>query len=93
MYGQKQEKKETAKIIVVNFKEVRIGLVIDDIVGIKNYEEDQFEDPVHFEEKFSKEYVAGFIKEEDDIIILINPEKLFSFSEANALQQLEQVMV
>ncbi len=92
LYGQKQKRKDTAKIIVVNFKDIRIGLVIDNIVGIKNYQEDQFEDQVQFEEKFSKEYVEGFIKEEDDIVILIHPEKLFSFSEAHALQQLEEVM-
>ena len=89
LYGESQEKKDTAKIIVVKFKETHIGLVIDNIVGIKNYEDDQFEDPVQFEDKFSKEYVEGFIKEDEDIIILMNPRKLFSFSEAHALAQLE----
>lgn len=91
LYGESQVRKETSKIIVVNFNHTQIGLVIDNIVGIKTFSDDQFEDPVQFEEKFSKEYVEGFIKEKDDIIILMHPEKLFSFTEAHALAQLEEV--
>lgn len=63
------------KIIVVNWKEKLIGLAVEDIMGIKSYEE-EYEKPNN-EMEASKEYLDGFIKLPDDIIIVLNVDKLF----------------
>ena len=93
LYGKNQGKKENAKIIVVNNGEACVGLIIDDIVGIKHYHEAQFENPAQFEYNFSKEYVEGFIKDEEEIILLLYPEKLFSFWEVDGLVEYEDQVV
>ncbi len=64
------------KIIVINWKEKLLGLAVEDITGIESYG-DEYEEPID-ELAVSKEYVEGFIKLEDDIIIVLNVDELFN---------------
>ncbi len=64
------------KIIVINWKEKLLGLAVEDITGIESYG-DEYEEPID-ELAVSKEYVEGFIKLENDIIIVLNVDELFN---------------
>lgn len=75
LYNVDIAKKTDTKIIVVNWKEKLIGLAVEDILGIKSYEE-EYEKPNN-EMEASKEYLDGFIKTPEDIIIVLNVDKLF----------------
>lgn len=63
------------KIIVVNWKGKLIGIAVEDILGIKSYET-EYEAP-NTDLEISKEYVDGFIKLPEDIIIVLDVDKLF----------------
>ena len=63
------------KIIVVSWKGKLIGLAVEDILGIKSYEK-EYEAP-NTDLEISKEYVEGFIKLPEDIIIVLDIDKLF----------------
>lgn len=71
------------KIIVVNWKDKLLGLAVDDIAGIKSYGEEY--DKPNNEIEASKEYLEGFIKLPDDIIIVLNVDKLFDQDQDEAL--------
>lgn len=75
LYGIDIIKDMNTKIIVVNWKGKHIGLAVEDILGIKSYEK-EYESP-NKELEISKEYVEGFIKLSQDIIIVLDVDKLF----------------
>ena len=74
---------EATKIIVVKWKDKLIGLAVEDILGIKSYGE-EYEEP-NKEMDISKEYIEGFIKIPEDIMIVLNIDKLFIKSDENLL--------
>ena len=72
------------KIIVVTYKDKQIGLVVDEMQGIKSFEESQFEKS-KVNTEISKEYIQGFIKTSDDITIVLDTNKLFDFEQEEEL--------
>ncbi|MGO1468768.1 MAG: chemotaxis protein CheW [Tissierella sp.] len=83
LYNRDVIKDIDTKIIVVNWKEKLIGLAVDDILGIKSYGE-EFEEPNNDIET-SKEYLNGFIKLPDDIIIVLNVDELLDKDQEEVL--------
>lgn len=75
LYGKELNKDLDSKIIVVNWEGKFIGIAVEDIAGIETFHE-EYESPDE-DMEMSKEYVEGFIKLEDDIIIVLNIDKLF----------------
>ncbi len=75
LYGTGIVKNAETKIIVTNWKDKLIGLAVEDIFGIKSYEE-EYEEP-NKEMDISKEYIEGFIKLAEDILIVLDIDMLF----------------
>lgn len=67
---------ENSKIIVIEFKDSQVGLLVEEVVGIHNFDESQYEDS-NIDMEISKEYIYGFIKLDNDITIVLEPDKLF----------------
>lgn len=67
---------DSSKIIVIGLKGSQVGLLVEDVIGIHNFEDSQYEDS-KIDTEVSKEYINGFIKLEDDITIVLEPDKLF----------------
>lgn len=72
------------KIIVVTYKDKQIGLVVDEMQGIKSFEEEQFEKS-KINTEIAKEYIQGFIKTSSDITIVLDTNKLFDFQQQEEL--------
>lgn len=90
LYGVPGEIKENSKIIVILWNESQIGLVVDEIIGIRSIEEEAFEESSIGEGSISSDYIKGFIKVEEDIIIHMDTDKLFSFVQSRELLELEE---
>lgn len=89
LYGVPGEISTNNKIIVIIWKGSHLGLVVDEILGIKNIEETQFEESAIGEESISSEYIKGFIKIGEDIIIMMDTDKLFSFVQSKEILELD----
>ena len=76
---------EDVKIIVVLWKNAHIGILVDQVVGIKSISDDEFEESAGNEMNISKEYVLGFIKTKEDITILLDPDAIFNMHEEKEL--------
>lgn len=75
------------KIIVVIWKEQLIGIVVDDIIGIRNFKPTQFED-FEMDIEISYEYIIGFIKSHGDIIVTLDIDKIFSVTQVDELSSI-----
>lgn len=80
---------EDVKIIVVLWKNSHIGILVDQVVGIKSISDDEFEESAGSDMSISKEYVLGFIKTKDDITILLDPDAIFDMHEEKELLTLQ----
>lgn len=76
LYGKEISKDMDTKIIVVNWKGKHIGIAVEDISGIESYKEEY--ESSEGEMEVSGEYVEGFIKLPEDIIIVLNIDELFN---------------
>lgn len=90
LYAEPQEIREHSKIIVILWKGTHLGLVVDEILGIKSVEEEAYEAASMGEESISSQYIQGFIKIAEDIIIVMDTDKLFSFVQSKELLDLDE---
>ncbi|MTI65752.1 MAG: purine-binding chemotaxis protein CheW [Firmicutes bacterium] len=74
------------KIVVIIWEDHRLGLMVDDVLEIKDIEEDKIHKKAEVNTEIKKEYLKGFIKEDEDIIIYLNPNKIFSSSQKEELK-------
>lgn len=65
------------KIIVIQWKEGHIGLLVDKIDGIKKFNKDQYEE-TNNEYQIIKEYILGFFNIDDSTIIILDTDKVFT---------------
>ncbi|MDD2447112.1 MAG: chemotaxis protein CheW [Tissierellia bacterium] len=69
---------EDDKIIVIIWKDTYLGLAIDEIVGIKGYDDDKLEkSSLDTQISISNRYIIGFIKEDEDITIVLDTDRIF----------------
>ncbi|MBC8590338.1 chemotaxis protein CheW [Wansuia hejianensis] len=73
-----------SKVIVVLWKDTQIGLLVDNVIGIKTFSEEQFEN-YNADIQILKEYVSGFIKAEEDITFILDTDKLFDLEQEKEL--------
>lgn len=90
LYGKKIELTEERKIIIIDWKNTLIGFLIDDILGIENFDEDQFQE-TNSSMEIMKDYIKGFIKnnkdDEEDIIIVLDIDRIFTDEQSKELIQ------
>ncbi|NLL82203.1 MAG: purine-binding chemotaxis protein CheW [Tissierellia bacterium] len=80
---------EDDKIIVIMWKDTYLGLTVDEIVGIKGYDDDKLE-MSSMDTHISNRYITGFIKEDEDITIVLDTNKVFdSKQEEEILNRVE----
>lgn len=90
LYSVPGETGNHSKIIVILWKGAHLGLVVDEILGIKTVEDSAYEEASIGEESISSEYIKGFLKIGEDIIIVMDTDKLFSFVQSKELLDLDE---
>jgi purine-binding chemotaxis protein CheW len=84
-YGISSNHDSKSKIIVVQWNNSLLGLVVDEVTGIRNVDENLFEYAELSDGLLSRDYVEGFIKSDDEIIIFLETSKLFDFVQSKEL--------
>ena len=89
LYEKESKNTKDTKIIVVAWKNRQMGFLVDNIIGINNFQEGDYEKS-KIDTNVSKEYIEGFIKLEDDIIIVLDIAGILNEeSEENLLKGIE----
>lgn len=80
---------DESKIIVVIWMDKKIGILVNEIVGIKSIADDEFEESNLQDSSIAKEYVLGFIKSADDITMMLDINSIFNFDEEMELLNMQ----
>lgn len=78
-----------SKVIVTTWKDRMLGFLVEDIEGIQRFTSDQIEEN-HEQYEISKKYIAGFIKLEDDIVIILDTQQLFDYEQEEDILDIEE---
>ena len=84
------EIKETPKIVVVKNEDERIGLIVDVVKEVSDVDADSVEEPPEIVKGISNKYLRGIIKLKDDIIILIDSQKILSVEEIKDISKIAE---
>lgn len=84
-YGISSTPDPKSKIIVVQWNDTFLGLVVDEVTGIRNIDENLFEYAAFGDGQLSRDYVEGFIKFDDEIVVFLETSKLFDFGQSKEL--------
>lgn len=76
-FGQDKES-ENRKIIVVKRKENKFGIIVENVYEVRDVNSDLMEEAPQITTTIDKKYIAGLIKLEDNIVILLDLEKILS---------------
>ncbi|WP_176717287.1 chemotaxis protein CheW [Vulcanibacillus modesticaldus] len=70
--------KENSKIIIVNMREINIGLIVDEASHISTLDEKDIEDSLETVEGMDQKYIAGIGRMNGKIVILLNLSEIIS---------------
>lgn len=76
LYGTENNENEEMKIIVVQWNDELLGLSVEAIKGIVDFEANQFE-LMNNDVTFDKNYIESFIKTDSGIVIQLDIDSLF----------------
>lgn len=91
-YNQPESNYEEADIILVNWKETRIGLLVDEVTVVENFETEQLTEAV--EEKvdgLSLSYISAFVQTEEGIVPILDSHYLFAEDKGEELRKLVEI--
>ncbi|MCA9765222.1 MAG: purine-binding chemotaxis protein CheW [Carnobacterium sp.] len=87
LFGQKTAQTDSTKIIVAEWKELKIGLVVEDVLSVSNFEElpkDEAEEDM----RQAAKYVRALFKTEEGIVLVLDVDDLFSSGNERELIEL-----
>jgi purine-binding chemotaxis protein CheW len=76
-FGEDKES-ENRKIIVVKRKENKFGIIVENVYEVRDVNSDLMEGVPPITSTIDKRYISGLIKLEDNIVILLDLEKILS---------------
>ncbi len=77
IFGKKDVISEDTRIIVVDNKGESAGMLVDNVISVKNYQTTDFADVNKYTFESHKKFISGLIKDGEKVISLIKPEALF----------------
>lgn len=90
LYGEETQNTKNTKIVVVSWKDRLMGVLVENIIGINNFQEEYYEES-NIDVNVSKEYIDGFIKLDEDIIIVLDIDGILNEEkEQELIEELEE---
>ncbi|EXJ22359.1 Positive regulator of CheA protein activity (CheW) [Alkalibacterium sp. AK22] len=91
-YSEAHPQPETADVIMVNWKETRIGLLVDEVQSVQAYQtEDLMEADEEKVDGLSTSYISAFIQSADGVIPILDSHRLFAEDKAEEMRKLVDI--
>lgn len=89
-YHKDTEYNQDSKILVIQLKDYKIGLLVDAVSEIKAIDEDMIQQSSGMIKGISTNYIKGMIKKDDEIIIYLEIGKIFQGEQHKELAEINQ---
>jgi purine-binding chemotaxis protein CheW len=81
-FGEDKESEER-KIIVIKRDENKFGIIVENVYEVRDINSDLMEEAPAITATIDKKYISGLIKLKDNIVILLDLEKILSAEDEN----------
>lgn len=93
-YHKPVSNREDAEIVIVKWKDDRIGWLVDEVLSVQAFNTDDLIDKDREKvDGLSTSYISAFVHVEDDIIPLIDPHTLFAEEKGEELRKLLSITI
>jgi len=89
LYGTSESAIKDKNVIIAIWKEKEIGFVVEDIKGIITIEDTDIE-MSNKDFRISKDYIMGYIKKNDEIIVILDINKIFTLDQEVELLEINE---
>ncbi|MEM9391141.1 MAG: chemotaxis protein CheW [Bacteroidota bacterium] len=79
--------------VEVDNQEIILGALVDAIQAVIEIEDDEIQDPPSFQSGYQSDLITGMVKRNDDFILMLDMETVFSSQEIIVLKESESVNV
>ena len=83
----------TTRIVVVEIGEMTVGFVVDAVSEVIRIPEDAIEPPSDIIAGVSSEFIRGIARLDQQLIILLNPERILERTEQETLVEVQQEII
>ncbi|PRY74656.1 chemotaxis protein CheW [Alkalibacterium olivapovliticus] len=91
-YGMSAPQPEEADIILVNWKETKIGLLVDEVTVVQSYHtEDLIDSDEEKIDGLSTSYITAFVQTSDGIVPILDSDCLFAEEKGEELRRLVSI--
>ncbi|WP_208560875.1 chemotaxis protein CheW [Marinilactibacillus kalidii] len=90
-FNQRLESYDQSDTVVVNWKEEKVGLTVNEVLSVESYSDEQISEKEQTTQKVdgaSTSYISAFVQTKDGIVPILNPHALFSAAQAEEMQAL-----
>lgn len=87
LFGQDSQESSVKRMIVLNWNGKQIGYKVDYIIGIRNFDMNEVE-LANKDFGMTNDYVYGYIKDEKDVIVILDNSKVFMGKQAEILESM-----
>jgi chemotaxis signal transduction protein len=84
----------TSDVMVVNWKDKKIGLVVDEVTTVEEFDEEQRKEKnetKHVVDGVSTSYITAFVQSKNGIVPILNVHALFSSDQADEIRELLEI--
>ncbi|MDZ7835716.1 MAG: chemotaxis protein CheW [Alkalibacterium sp.] len=83
---------EDAETILANWKETKVGLLVDEVSTVRAYDTSDLKDKESEKiDGLSTSYITAFVQTKDEIVPIIDPHALFSADKADEMRDLTAI--
>ncbi|MEM6524527.1 MAG: chemotaxis protein CheW [Bacteroidota bacterium] len=79
--------------VEVDNQEIVLGALVDAIQAVLDIEDEEVQDPPAFQSGYRSDLITGMVKREDNFILMLDMEKVFSSQEITMLKESESSKV
>lgn len=93
-YQKELEDTEQSDVIIVHWKDEKVGLVVDEVTAVKTFEQAQWTEKEETDEQIdgiSSSYIRAFFQTDNGIIPIISSHALFSEEKAEEIRKLLEI--
>ncbi|OJF93922.1 chemotaxis protein CheW [Alkalibacterium sp. 20] len=88
-FAQPNQNQEETEIILVNWKETKVGLLVDEVKTVQAYDTaDLIDKEAEKVDGLSTSYITAFVQSQDEIIPVLDPHSLFTGDQAEEMRKL-----
>ncbi|MCE5300726.1 MAG: chemotaxis protein CheW [Spirochaetia bacterium] len=77
IFGRADEDTDETRIIIIDARESLLGVVVDRVITVKSFQTSSFANITKYTFSVDKKYIAGLLKDGNDVITLLKPDILF----------------